>query len=238
MKCDIVTLFPDTFTGFLGESIIKIAQKKRKVRIAVRNIRDWARDRHRTADDKPYGGGSGMVMKIEPLFGALVSVLGKNAVKRVREKRAPKGTRVIVLTPRGRRFDQGMARQISKAKHLVLICGHYEGIDERVHAYATDEVSVGDYILTGGEVAAMIVLDAVIRLIPGVLGDQKSLHQESFENNLLEYPQYTRPRAFESMEVPGVLLSGDHRAIERWRRRESLKKTQEARSDLLTKRRV
>lgn len=226
MRIDILTLFPDMFTGVLSESMVKIAQKKKKVQINVRNIRNWAHDRHRTADDKPYGGGSGMVMKIEPIYKALASV-----------KSAAKSTRTVLLTPKGKRFNQKTAKKLSKTKHLILICGHYEGFDERVRSQVTDEISIGDYILTGGEIPAMAVLDSIIRLIPGVLGDKNSVKLESFENNLLEYPQYTRPREFEGMKVPEVLLSGNHRAISQWRKEESLKKTKEVRGDLLKNKR-
>ncbi|MBL7157373.1 MAG: tRNA (guanosine(37)-N1)-methyltransferase TrmD [Candidatus Omnitrophica bacterium] len=224
MKIDILTLFPGMFKGVLGESMVKIAQEKRKVRVRVRNIRNWAYDNHRTADDKPYGGGSGMLLKIEPIHRALASV-----------KSTAKGRRVVLLTPQGKRFNQKMAKKLSKTKHLILICGHYEGFDERVRSLVTDEISVGDYILTGGEIPAMTVLDAVIRLIPGVLGDSASLKSESFENNLLEYPQYTRPREFEGMKVPDILLSGNHKAINQWRKKESLQKTKKVRNDLLKK---
>ena len=224
MKIDILTLFPGMFKGVLSESMVKIAQEKKKVCVRVRNIRSWAYDNHRTADDKPYGGGPGMVMKIEPIYRALASV-----------KSTAKGRRVVLLTPQGKRFNQKMAKKLSKTKHLILICGHYEGVDERVTSLVTDEISVGDYILTGGEIPAMMILDAVIRLIPGVLGDDASLESESFENNLLEYPQYTRPREFEGMKVPDILLSGNHKAINQWRKNESLKKTKKVRNDLLKK---
>ncbi|NQU95443.1 MAG: tRNA (guanosine(37)-N1)-methyltransferase TrmD [Candidatus Omnitrophica bacterium] len=226
MKIDILTLFPDMFKGVLGESMLKIAQEKKKVHVNVRNIRNWTYNNHKTADDKPYGGGSGMVMKIEPIYRALASVKGM-----------AKGRRVVLLTPQGKRFNQRMAKKLSKTKHLILICGHYEGVDERVRLLVTDEISSGDYILTGGEIPAMTVLDAVIRLIPGVLGDSASLKSESFEDNLLEYPQYTRPREFEGMKVPDILLSGNHKAINQWRKKESLKKTKKVRNDLFKKRR-
>lgn len=234
MRVDILTLFPGMFKGVLNESMLKIAAKKKKIKISVHNLRNWTYDRHRTADDKPYGGGSGMVMKIEPIKRALVSLLGETGVKKLTgKKKIRKGTKIVLLTAKGRRLTQDAVKKLSKSKHLILICGHYEGIDERARSLVTDEISIGDYIMTGGEIPAMAVLDAVARLIPGVLGDSSSLRCESFENNLLEYPQYTRPREFEGMKVPDVLVSGDHRAIERWRRKESLKITKEARSDLL-----
>lgn len=222
MKIDILTLFPDMFKGVLTESIVKRAQKKGKVKIRVHNLRKWTSDRHKTADDKPFGGGCGMVMKVEPIYKALKSLSGKN-------------TDVILLTPQGRRLDQKLARKLAGRKHIVFICGHYEGVDERIRGLATNEISIGDYILTGGEIPAMAVMDSVIRLIPGVLGKGESVADESFENNMLEYPQYTRPREFKGMAVPGDLLSGDHKRIAEWRKKQALKKTKEVRPDLLKK---
>lgn len=236
MKIDILTLFPKMFEGVLGESMLKIAEKKKKANIRVHDLRNWTCDRHKTADDKPYGGGSGMILKIEPLYGALVSLAGEKGVKKLRKKKGVrKQLKIILLTPRGRKFNQKTAKKFSSLKHLVLICGHYEGIDERIRFLVTDEISVGDYIMTGGEIPAMAVLDSVVRLIPGVLGDRASVKHESFENNLLEYPQYTRPREFEGMMVPKVLLNGNHKAIDVWRKKEALKKTSKVRSDLLWK---
>lgn len=222
MKVDIITLFPKMFDGVLGGSILKIAQRKKKLKVKVHNLRDWTKDKRGTADDKPYGGGSGMLLMIEPIHRALESL-----------KKA--GSRVILLTPIGKTFDHKAAKKLSKSRHMIMICGHYEGIDERLREFVTDEVSLGDYILTGGEIPAMAVLDAVVRLLPGVLGDENSLKCESFENNLLEYPQYTRPREFNGMRVPAVLLSGNHGEIARWRMKESLKKTKQRRSDLWKK---
>lgn len=222
------------FCGALDESMIKIARKKKKVRIKIHNLRTWTRDRHRTADDKPYGGGAGMVMKIEPIYRALVSLLGEGRLKRIQRSRsAGKGMRIVLLTPAGKKFTQKSARKLSKAKRLILICGHYEGVDERARFLVTDEMSIGDYILTGGEIPAMVLLDSVARLLPGVLGRDSSLKCETFDDNLLEYPQYTRPREFEGMKVPKVLLSGDHGEISAWRKKESLKKTKKIRRDLL-----
>ena len=228
IKIDILTLFPVMFEGVLGESMVKIARRKKKIDVRARNLRDWTTDRHKTADDKPYGGGSGMVMKVEPIYNALQEILKK-------KKTNTKNTKVILLTPKGKQFNQKMAKSLSKLKHIVFICGHYEGIDERVRGFVTDEVSVGDYILTGGEIPAMVMLDAITRLIPGVLGDKASLECESFENNLLEYPQYTRPREFRRMKVPEILLSGKHNEIKKWRKKEALKETREVRRDLLWK---
>jgi len=231
MTVDILTLFPKMFENVLNESMLKIAQKKNKVKIKVHNLRRWAAGRHRACDDKPYGGGSGMVMMLGPIYKALAELLGEKKLKS--KKNVKKIARVIILTPKGKPFNQKAAKKLSKAERIILICGHYEGIDERVRGLITDEVSIGDYVLTGGEIPAMAVLDAVIRLIPGVLGSSLSLFCESFDDNMLEYPQYTRPREFEGMKVPEVLLGGDHRAIIKWRKNEALKKTKEMRSDLL-----
>lgn len=177
-----------------------------------------------------------MVMKPEPIHRALIDLLGERAMKRLRKKQEPSGeVRIILLSPKGRQFDQKMAKAISKAKRLILVCGHYEGVDERVRRFVTDEISVGDYILTGGEIPAMVILDAAARLVPGVLGCSASLEDETFENGLLEYPQYTRPREFDGMKVPDVLFSGDHSAIAAWRREQSMKRTRIARRDLLSK---
>ena len=176
-----------------------------------------------------------MLIKVEPIYKALAGLLGENKVKRIKKNQKSKDTKIILLTPRGKLFNQKMAKSFTKSKNIVFICGHYEGVDERVKHLITDDVSIGDYILTGGEIPAMVVLDAITRLIPGVLGDSSSLKHESFEDNLLEYPQYTRPREFEGMMVPEVLLSGNHKKIEKWRKKQSLKKTKEVRSDLCTR---
>ncbi|MDO8535522.1 MAG: tRNA (guanosine(37)-N1)-methyltransferase TrmD [Candidatus Omnitrophota bacterium] len=222
MIIDILTLFPMMFENILGESMMKIAQEKGLLEINIRNLRDWTSDAHKTADDKPFGGGPGMVMKIEPVYGALKSL------RKVTGK-------VILLTPQGNRFDQKTAKRLAKEKRLVLICGHYEGVDERIRELADEEISIGDYILTCGELPALVLIDAVARLIPGVLGHSDSVKSESFENGLLEYPQYTRPAEFEGMKVPDVLLSGNHKNIERWRGSEALKRTTTRRSDLIKK---
>ena len=225
MKIDIITIFPEMFAPVLGESIIKRAQNKGKVKIRVHDLRDYTFDKHKKVDDRPFGGGSGMVMGPEPIF---------NAVSKLKSSRAK--TKVVLLAPQGERFSQAKAKSLSKCKHLIFICGHYEGIDERVREGLADEViSIGDYVLTGGELPAMVLVDSVVRLIPGVLGDKNSLNFESFEGNLLEYPQYTRPAFFKGMSVPGVLLSGDHKKIEAWRRQEALKLTKQRRPDLLKK---
>ncbi|MFA5114435.1 MAG: tRNA (guanosine(37)-N1)-methyltransferase TrmD [Candidatus Omnitrophota bacterium] len=227
MRIDIITIFPGMFAPVLNESIIKRAQHKGKVKIYVHDLRNYSRDKHRKVDDHPYGGGAGMVMRAEPIFNAVEGVLAKAKNKR---------PRVVLLCPKGRRLEQKTVRKLSRYKHLILICGHYEGIDERVRrSLADEEISIGDYVLTGGELAAMVVLDCVVRLIPGVLGDKNSLNFESFEGNLLEYPQYTRPAVFRRLRPPKVLFSGDHKKIEEWRRKEALKITRRRRPDLLGK---
>jgi tRNA (guanine37-N1)-methyltransferase len=223
MRLDILTLFPDLFTPFLRESIVGRAVKNGLVDVRLVNIRDFARGPHRTTDDRPYGGGDGMVMKPGPIFRAL------QATGRVGEK-----SRVILLSPQGTRFEQSVAWELSRMDQLILICGRYEGVDERIRSgYVDQEISIGDYVLTGGELAAMVVADAVTRLIPGVLGGERSSQEDSFEEGLLEYPHYTRPRIFEEKEVPPILLSGDHEKIRRWRRAESIRRTIEKRPDLL-----
>jgi tRNA (guanine37-N1)-methyltransferase len=222
MKIDILTLFPGMFSNVLGESMLKIAQKKGLVAIGVHDLRDWTSDNHRTADDKPFGGGPGMVMKVEPVCRALKS-LGKDS-------------HVVLLTPQGKRLDQAAAKRLAKRRHLTFVCGHYEGVDERVRQLADEEISIGDYVLTCGELPAMVVVDAVVRLIPGVLGHEGSVVSESFEDGLLEYPQYTRPAEFEGMKVPAVLLSGDHDKIKKWRKDQALERTKKRRPDLLKRR--
>jgi tRNA (guanine37-N1)-methyltransferase len=224
MRIDILTLFPAMFENVLGESMLKRAQDKGAVKIAVHNLRDWTSDNHRTADDKPFGGGPGMVMKIEPVYMAL---------QELREE-GGKASRVVLLTPQGRRFNQEAAKKLSKEKRIILICGHYEGVDERIRSLADEEISIGDYILTCGEIPALVIIDSIARLLPGVLGGDRSLDAESFENGMLEYPQYTRPADFNGLKVPKILLCGDHKKIDQWRRREALRRTRERRPDLLT----
>jgi len=211
------------FDPVLNESIIKRAQAKGKVKIYVHDSRDYTLDKHRKVDDRPFGGGSGMVMRPEPIF---------NCVEAIRRK--AKKAKIILLTPQGKTLNQNTAKKLSRLSHLILICGHYEGIDERVRIKLADkEISIGDYVLTGGELPAMVLIDAIVRLIPGVLGDKNSLNFESFEGNLLEYPHYTRPANFRKMDVPEILLSGDHNKIEAWRRMQALKRTKARRPDLL-----
>lgn len=221
LRIDVLTLFPGMFDAVLGESIIKRAAKRALVKIAVRDLRDWSKDKHRKVDDKPYGGGPGMIMTCQPIFDAVKKLRTENRKQRTE-------SRVILLSPQGKKFDQRLANRLAKQKRLILICGHYEGIDERVKKVVTDEISVGDYVLTGGEIPAMVIIDALARLVPGVLGNKESAVSESFQNGLLEYPQYTRPRIYKGLKVPEVLLTGDHKKIEEWRHKEALKKTREA----------
>ncbi len=223
MKFDILTLFPEMFSGPFSDSMLKIGQDKGLIGIDIHNIRDYAFDRHRTTDDYPYGGGAGMVMKVEPLAACLEAV-----------RKAVPDSRVILTSPRGRLFTQAVARELAAEESLTIICGRYEGVDERVsELFVDDEISLGDFVLTGGEPAAIVIVDAVARLIPGVLGSCESAADDSFSNGLLEYPQYTRPAEFRGREVPPVLLSGNHGDIARWRRRRSLERTLRVRPDLL-----
>ena len=225
MRFDILTLFPQMFFSPLEVSILGKAIEKGLIEIRTVNIRDFALDKHQVVDDTPYGGGQGMVMKVEPIARAIESVKAK----------APSAW-TIFLTPQGRPFNQDMARRLSSRSHLILLCGRYEGVDERVREFFVDEeISIGDYVLTGGELAAMVIIDAVSRFVPGVLGSDRSAEEESFFNSLLEYPQYTRPVDFKGRSVPEVLLSGNHAAIDLWRRREALKRTWVRRPDLLEK---
>jgi len=226
MRIDILTIFPGMFRGPFEESIVKRARERGIVEIYVHNIRDWATDKHRTVDDYPYGGGPGMVMKPEPIFAAT------EAVQAMDPRRGP----IVLMTPIGRTFTQEVAQELAQKERLIIICGHYEGVDARVHQHlATDEISIGDYVLSGGELPAMVVVDAVVRLLPGALGDPESARRESFADGLLEYPPYTRPAEFRGWQVPEVLLSGNHQEIERWRRRQSILLTALRRPDLLAR---
>ena len=241
MHFDILTLFPDIFESVFNESIVKRAREAGLVSIAAHNIRDYATDKHRMTDDTPYGGGGGMIMKPEPIFRAVEAILAPPAPPSLggtggRQKpEAP----VILLSPQGRTFTQSVARELSRHPRLVLICGHYEGVDERVRQFlASDEISIGDYVLTGGEIPAMVIVDAVTRLAPGVLGDPSATFEDSHAEGLLEYPHYTRPQVFRGWPVPKVLLSGNHAEIVRWRRQEALRRTFERRPDLLDKARL
>jgi len=225
IRFDILSVFPEMFSSPLQTSLLKKAQEKGLIDVRLWDIRHYAEDKHRMTDDAPYGGGGGMVMKVEPIDRALAAVAP-----------APGETLVILLTPQGETFNQQMAEQLSRYERLVLVCGHYEGVDERVREYLVEkEVSIGDYILTGGELSALVLVDAVSRLIPGVLGNSESAACDSFSMGLLEYPHYTRPGSYRGWDVPEVLLSGNHAEIELWRRKESLKRTWERRRDLLDK---
>lgn len=224
MRIDVVTLFPSMFEGVIGESILKLAQDKGKVEIRLHNLRDFSADKHKKVDAPPYGGGPGMLLMAEPFF---------NAVEFLRENGA-RESQLLMLTPTGVRFEQSLAQELASKPGLILLCGHYEGVDERVvEGLKPLEVSIGDFVTTGGEVPAMLVMDAVARLVPGVLGSAESLERESFAGGRLEHPQYTRPPEVQGMEVPTVLLSGDHGRIEDWRREESEKRTKSRRPDLL-----
>lgn len=225
MRFDILTLFPNIFSSPLRESILGRAIEKGVIHIQTINIRDFALDKHQVVDDTPYGGGQGMVMKVEPIARAIEWVKSQDA-----------SARTIYLTPQGKPFDQDKARQLSSHSRLILLCGRYEGVDERIRElFIDEEISIGDYVLTGGELAAMVLIDAVSRLIPGVLGSDRSAEEDSFYNSLLEYPQYTRPFDFRGSSVPEVLLSGNHSAISLWRRKEALRRTAVRRPDLLSK---
>lgn len=223
MRIDVLTLFPEMFDGVLGTSIIGRAIENNILDINLINIRDFAKNKHKQTDDYPYGGGPGMVMSPQPLFDAFYHVLDK----------AP-SAKVIYFSPQGKTLNQQMASEYAKMSHLVLLCGHYEGVDQRViDRFVDEEISIGDYILTGGELPAMVFIDCVSRLIPGVLGSVQSVEDESFSKGLLEYPHYTRPQVYEGLKVPDVLLSGNHKEIEKWRIRESLRNTLRKRPDLL-----
>jgi tRNA (guanine37-N1)-methyltransferase len=225
MRFDVFTLLPETFPPYLQASILQKAAERGLVEFALHNIRDWAKDKHHTTDDMPYGGGGGMVMKPEPVFEAVEEVLG-----------APPTCPVVLLTPQGRVFDQGIAAELARHRRIGLLCGRYEGVDERIRlSLATDEISIGDYVLTGGELPALIVIDAVARLIPGVLGDPDGAEDDSHASGLLEYPHYTRPPEFRGWSVPDILTSGDHNKIARWRREQALLRTLKRRPDLLVK---
>ena len=226
MRIDILTLFPEMFHNVLENSILRIAQEKKLVSFHLHNIRDFSNDKHKCVDDKPYGGGAGMVMKPEPVFNAVETV----------EAEEDLASKKILLTPQGKTFDQNIAEDLSKEARLMMICGHYEGFDERIRSgIDVLELSIGDYVLTGGEIPAMAVIDAVVRLIPNVLGGNGSLQDESFTNRTLEYPQYTRPAEFRGMRVPEILRSGNHKKVEEWRMKESVMRTQKKRPDLLDK---
>ena len=221
MKIDILTLFPEMFTGFLNESIIGRAREKKQVEINIHNFRDYSNDSHKKVDDTAYGGGAGMVLMIEPIYDCLCDLKTSESY-------------VIMMTPQGVKYNQKLAHDLTDKKHIIILCGHYEGFDERIRSLCDVEISIGDFILTGGEVPSMVIVDSIVRLLDGVI-DASSLESESFDNNLLDYPVYTKPSDFKGMKVPEVLLSGNHAKIDAWRREESLKRTIERRSDLLEK---
>ena len=228
MKIDIVTLFPEICGAPLSESMMKRAQKNGIVDLHIHNLRDWTTDKHHVADDAPFGGGQGMVMKPEPIFAAVEELRDQTS------KIENRTSKVVLMSPAGLRFDQHMAAQLSGESHLIIICGHYEGVDHRVVEHLVDlEISIGDYVLTNGAIAAVVLVDAVVRLMPGVLGHEQSAVDDSFSRGLLEAPQYTRPAEFRSWRVPDVLLSGNHAEIETWRREQAIKRTRENRPDLL-----
>jgi tRNA (guanine37-N1)-methyltransferase len=226
MRIDILTLFPQMFEGIFNFSIIERAKERGFADIKLHDIRTHTHDKHHIVDDYPYGGGAGMVLKPGPIFEAVESIRGDSGLPSVF---------TILLTPRGRLFDQGIAQELAGYKQLILVCGHYEGVDERVAELVDDEISIGDYLLSGGETAAMVIVDCVVRLLPGAVGSEGSLIEESHINGLLEYPQYTRPEVFRNWAVPSVLLSGNHGEIARWRRQQSLLRTAKRRADLLAR---
>ncbi|MFQ5673743.1 MAG: tRNA (guanosine(37)-N1)-methyltransferase TrmD [Nitrospinales bacterium] len=228
LRFDIISIFPGLFDPLLNESILKRARDRGIVEVQAHNLRDYSLDKHKKVDDYPFGGGPGMVMGVEPIARAIESV-----------KRGQPGAHTILLSPRGERFDQEKARRLAQRNAIILVCGRYEGVDERVGRFFVDEeISIGDYVLSGGEIPAMVLLEAVSRLVPGVLGDETSALEESFSSPLLEYPQYTRPRDFRGYKAPDVLVSGDHRKIRDWQREQALKKTARVRPDLLKKENV
>jgi len=221
MKIDILTLFPEICRAPLSESMMKRAQENKLVDLRIHNLRDWTTDKHHIVDDAPFGGGQGMVMKPEPIFDAVESLRGE-------------GSTVVLMTPQGKRFTHATAMELSQRQHLIVICGHYEGVDHRVVEHLVDlEISIGDYVLTNGAIAAAVLVDATVRLLPGVLGDEQSALDDSFSAKLLEAPQYTRPSEFREWKVPDILLSGNHAEIAAWRKEQGLKRTKENRPDLL-----
>jgi len=225
MRIEVLTTFPGIIEAVTAESILGRARQKGIVEVEAVNLRDFAADRHKTTDDEPFGGGPGMVMKCEPVFAAVEALTARRPGARAR---------IVLMTPQGRRLDQKMVEELAAESYVIVVCGRYEGVDERIREHlVTDEISIGDYVLSGGEIPALVVIDAVARLVPGVLGDEASVESESFSSGLLEYPQYTRPADFRGLQVPEVLLSGNHELIRQWRRVAALKRTRERRPDLL-----
>ena len=231
MQIDVVTIFPEMFAPVLGASILKRAQDRGVVQIQLHNLRDYTADKRRTVDDRPYGGGPGMVMKPEPIFHAIEAIEASHHVPPT--TRTTSQCRVTLMAPQGVPLTQSLAKELSGLSHLVILCGHYEGVDERIRQALVDqEISIGDYVLTGGELPAMVLIDGVVRLLPGALGHEAATQEESFENGLLEYPQYTRPPVFRSMEVPAVLRTGNHQQVKTWRKLQALARTLTWRPDL------
>ena len=228
MKIDILTIFPEFFTGAFEVGIVNRARRSGIVQIGTYDLREFTLDKHRKVDDRPFGGGEGMVLKPEPIFRAIENLLGTTDPKSY-----PAGTRVILMTPQGEPLKQERVSDLAGTKYTVVICGRYEGVDERVLSLVTDEISIGDYVLSGGEPAALVLTDAIVRLMPGALGNESSAENESFSRGLLDFPQYTQPREFRGMEVPEVLLSGNHKEIESWRNKKALEKTRRVRKDLI-----
>ena len=225
MKIDVLSLFPEMFTGVFGSSILKKAEEKGAASYNVVNFRDFADNKHHTVDDYPYGGGAGMVLKAQPIFDAVAHLQASNSTEK---------QRVILLCPQGERYTQKKAEELAQEEHLIFVCGHYEGYDERIREHiVTDEISLGDYVLTGGELGAMVIIDSVVRLLPGVLGNEDSPVKDSYSSGLLEHPHYTRPYEIRGMKVPDTLMSGNHKKIEEWRMKESLRRTWNRRRDLL-----
>jgi tRNA (guanine37-N1)-methyltransferase len=239
MKIDIVTLFPEICRAPLSESMMKRAQENRIFELHVHNLRDWTTDKHHVVDDAPFGGGQGMVMKPEPIFAAVEELKKTPKAERgtsntQQSKTQNQKSKIILMSPAGRRFDQAMARQLSQESHLIVVCGHYEGVDHRVIEHLVDmEISIGDYVLTNGAIAAVVLVDAIVRLLPGALGHERSAADDSFTSEFLEAPHYTRPAEFRGWKVPEVLLSGNHAEISKWRKEESLKRTRRNRPDLM-----
>jgi len=237
MRIDIITIFPEMFSGVFSSGIIRIAQEKRLLQIHLHNLRDFTQDRHKKVDAPPYGGGPGMVLRCEPIFNAVETIKRcSQTSSSTANSSLGESSKTILLSPQGRLLTQKFASKLAKYQQLILICGRYEGVDERVVRYLIDEeISIGDYILSGGEIPAMVLVDVLARLIPQVVGDKDSVKKESFEEGLLDWPHYTRPRVFRGLRVPPVLLSGDHKKIEIWRKKQALRKTKGKRPDLLKK---
>jgi tRNA (guanine37-N1)-methyltransferase len=228
MRIDVITVFPKILEDPLNESILKQAQKRIELDIQIIDLRDYTTDKHHSVDDTPYGGGPGMILKPEPVFRAFEAILGKDGKERK--------TRIVFPTPQGKLFTQKVAEELSRSERLVMLCGHYKAVDQRViDTWVTDEISIGDYVLSGGEIPALLMIDAVVRLIPGVLGDIESARTDSFQNNLLDCPYYTKPETYEGLAVPDVLLSGHHEKIEAWRQEQKIERTRERRPDLYKK---